>query len=138
MPPGRGAPCGARQTRKAAQHDRGELDEVVSSDAFSQDCTAALRTIKDKKKGPKTGKTTISVVVAGSREWNLEGFSTFGEPSTDFNFRHFLDEKDVKKAKGADAAQAREETGQNIKKPKKSDKIDTDRLSKLVDGLTST
>ena len=91
--------------RKAAGHEKGEMDEIAMSDAFSQDCTAAIRTVKDKTKQPD-GQQTISCVVAGSREWDLDGFRVYGEPSTNFNFHSYLDDSELAAIKAQDDAEA--------------------------------
>ena len=93
--------CTLQANRQAAKHDKGEMDEIAMSDAFSQDCTAAIRTIRDKAKQPD-GRGTVSLVVAGSREWDLEGLRVYAEPATDFSFCQYLDDKEVAKAKTQD------------------------------------
>lgn len=93
--------CTLQANRQAAKHDKGEMDEIAMSDAFSQDCTAAIRTIRDKAKQPD-GRGTVSLVVAGSREWDLEGLRVYAEPATDFSFCQYLSDKEVAKAKSQD------------------------------------
>jgi replicative DNA helicase len=83
--------------RKAAGHDRGELDEIAFSDALSQDCTMACRVINDKD------QPTISLVMAGSREWEFEGMRIYGIPATNFNYHSVLTAKDVAEASAKDS-----------------------------------
>jgi replicative DNA helicase len=94
--------CTLQANRQAAKHEKGEMDEIAMSDAVSQDCTAAIRTIKDKVLDPDTGKHTCSLVVAGAREWNISGFRIFAEPSTDFSFQKILDDKEAQNVKATD------------------------------------
>ncbi len=84
-------------TRGAAQHGRGELDEIAYSDAFGQDVTMAARIINDKN------SPTISFVMAGTREFQLPGFRIHGVPATNFEYHSNLTEKDIEKAKEKDA-----------------------------------
>lgn len=132
--------CTLQANRQAAKHDKGEMDEIAMSDAFSQDCTAALRTIKDKGKHA-SGKQTVSVVVAGSREWNLEGMRVYGEPSTDFGFCEYLSEDEASKVSEKDneaaakATGAKEAKATERKKPEKG--RDPDRIAAIVQRLAS-
>lgn len=82
--------------RKAAQHGRAELDEIAFSDAISQDCTIAARTINDK------GANTISIIIGGSREFYMPGFRIMGVPAADFSFHSVLSESDILNAKQND------------------------------------
>lgn len=91
--------CTLQANRKAAQHDRAELDEIAHSDAIAQDCTAAIRVIKDRD---PNGDQSISLVVGGSREWSMAGCRIGGNPAIDFSQYGLLSEKDVMKAKQAD------------------------------------
>lgn len=82
--------------RKAAQHERAELDEIAFSDAISQDCTGAFRVINDKM------SPTISIVLGGAREFYLPGLRIKGVPAVDFSFDSKLTEADIMKAKEQD------------------------------------
>ena len=83
-------------TRGAAQHGRGELDEIAYSDAFGQDITIAARVINDKN------SPTISLVMAGTREFELPGFRIHGIPATNFEYHSNLTSKEIEKAKEKD------------------------------------
>lgn len=83
--------------RKAAGHNNAELDEIAYSDSIGQDATIAARVIAEK------GMDSIALVLAGSREFQLEGIRIGGTPATDFEERELLDGRDVLKAKEGDA-----------------------------------
>lgn len=93
--------CTLQANRKAAGHADANLDEIAHSDAIAQDCTAAIRVIKDK--APE-GEQTISLVVGGSREWSMPGCRIAGNPALDFTQRGLLTEKDIMQAKERDDA----------------------------------
>lgn len=95
--------CTLQANRQAAKHDKGELDEIAMSDAFSQDCTVAMRVIRDKARQPD-GKQTVSLIVAGAREWDIEGIRVYAEPCTDFGFHSILSDKEIAKAKDQESA----------------------------------
>lgn len=82
--------------RKAAGHSDANLDEIAYSDALSQDATIAIRVVADKT------SPTISLLIGGSREFKLHGFRIGGIPSTDFDFKTILTEKEIEKAKAED------------------------------------
>ena len=84
--------------RKAAGHTQANTDEVAYSDALSQDATILSRVIADKE------SPTISLVMAGSREFKLHGMRIHGIPATNFSFHSILTEKEIEKAKEKDAA----------------------------------
>lgn len=83
-------------TRKAAEHGRGELDEIAYSDAFGQDVTLAARVINDRN------SPTISLIMAGTREFELPGFRIHGIPATNFTFHSNLTMQEIEKAKEKD------------------------------------
>lgn len=83
--------------RQAAKNEKAELDEIAFSDSIGQDATVAMRVIADKH------SPTISVIMAGSREFSLHGFRIGGVPCTDFTFKEILTEKDINKAKTEDS-----------------------------------
>lgn len=95
----RGVPVIAsmQANRKAAAHGDANLDEIAYSDALAQDATIATRVINDKN------SPTISLVIGGSREFKLHGIRINGVPARDFGFHSVLTEKDIEKAKQADA-----------------------------------
>lgn len=95
--------CTLQANRQAAKHDKGELDEIAMSDAFSQDCTVAMRVIRDKARQPD-GRQTVSLIVAGAREWDIEGIRVYAEPCTDFGFHSILSDKEIAKAKDQESA----------------------------------
>ena len=86
--------------RKAAGHNDANLDEIAYSDAIGQDATIAARVINDKT------SPTISIVLAGSREFKLHGFRIHAVPAKNFTFHSELTEKDIQKAKEADQGEA--------------------------------
>lgn len=85
--------------RKAASHERGELDEIAYSDAIGQDATVAMRVINEK------GSPTIALVVAGSREFSLNGFRINAMPAVDFSDHSLLTEKEIEQAKEQDTSE---------------------------------
>lgn len=91
--------CTLQANRKAAQHDNANLDEIAHSDAIAQDCTAAIRVIKDRG---AEGEQTISLVVGGSREWSMPGCRVHGNPAIDFTQQGLLTDKDIMQAKERD------------------------------------
>ncbi len=129
--------CTLQANRKAAGHEKGEMDEIAMTDAFSQDCTAAIRTIKDKMEKDGDQTQTISCVVAGSREWNLDGFRVYGEPSTNFNFHSYLDERELSAIAAQDAEEAKaakEKTNPRLAGTKKT-KPSADAMRQVAQDL---
>lgn len=84
--------------RKAAGHNNAELDEIAYSDAIGQDATIAARVIAEKT------ANTIALAVGGSREFELPGIRIGGLPAIDFWEKGPMTEKDMTKAKEADAS----------------------------------
>ena len=82
--------------RAAAKNSDANLDEMAFSDALAQDATLAARLIAD-----KTGRT-VSVVIGGSREFDLKGFRINALPAVDFSFHSLLTDEDIQKAKEED------------------------------------
>lgn len=99
--------------RKAAGHSDANLDEIAFSDAIGQDATIAARVINDKT------SPTISIVLAGSREFKLHGFRINAIPSKDFSFHSELTEKDIQKAKEGDQAEVEKKDELRSSKGKK-------------------
>lgn len=108
--------------RKAAGHERAELDEIAFSDAIAQDCTVAVRVINDK------ASPTISLIVGGSREFFLPGLRIHAIPAVDFSFHSRLTEGDIMKAKDTDNPDE-EEQGPNSGKRKRAFKAKTPEIS---------
>jgi replicative DNA helicase len=92
--------------RGAAKHAEGNLDEIAYADAVGQDATVAMRTMYNKKEG------LINLILAGSREFSLDGLQIGGKPSTDFSFKKVLTEADIEKvekdAQRSEEAKAKE------------------------------
>lgn len=118
--------------RGAVGNDRAETGDLGGSDAFGQDATALFRVIKDKKPAesmeadtteegnPEKGKEwkqTLSLPVAGSREWDLYGFKIYGIPSTNFGWHSVMTESQ------ALAAEERETKAAEEKKKKERERI---------------
>ena len=85
--------------RLAAKHDKAEFDEIAFSDSLSQDCTMAIRVIKDKN------DAKISLVFAGAREIKFSGMQIHAIPSTNFDFYSMLTEREIEKIKKGDEAE---------------------------------
>jgi replicative DNA helicase len=119
--------------RKAAGHSDANLDEIAYSDAIGQDATIAARVINDKT------SPTISIVLAGSREFKLHGLRINAIPAKDFTFHSELTEKDIQKAKEADQTdvEKKDELRSSEGKKNKSQKTieagtDTDHVRAMV------
>ena len=82
--------------RLAAKHDKAEFDEIAFSDSISQDCTMAIRVIKNRN------EAKISLVFAGAREIEFSGMQIHAIPCTNFEFYSLLTDKDIEKAKKED------------------------------------
>jgi replicative DNA helicase len=75
--------------RKAAGHSEGNLDEISYSDGVGQDVTLAVRTIREKHKG------TIALIIAGAREFELEGLRINGRVAEDFSQLEEIGQEEV-------------------------------------------
>ena len=121
--------------RKAAGHQRAELDEIAFSDAIGQDATLAARVINDKN------SDTISIVIGGSREFDLGGFKINGVPAVDFSFHSLLTAKEIEKAKEQDttddafAAPEKKTNGAGKKKTKHTESAALKNAEKRIKGL---
>lgn len=112
--------------RKAAGHSDANLDEIAYSDALSQDCTAAIRTIQRKIQPSEEDRAMdptikpevyIDLVFGGSREYSLHGLRINAKPAVDFTQVRELTEADVLASKEADAeAVEAKTTGRKKKK----------------------
>lgn len=83
--------------RKAAAHSEGNLDEIAYSDAVAQDATVAIRTIAERH------QPTMAMVMAGSREFKLDGFRINSVVAQDFTEHSVMDADDVQKVAERDA-----------------------------------
>jgi hypothetical protein len=77
--------------RKAAGHSEGNLDEIAYSDAVAQDATVAIRTIAEQY------QHTMAMIMAGSREFKLDGFRIHAEVAGNFREHSVMDKSDVQK-----------------------------------------
>jgi hypothetical protein len=131
----RGVPVIAsmQANRKAAGHNDANLDEIAYSDALAQDATIAARVINDK------ASPTISLVIGGSREFKLHGIRINAVPAVDFSFHSILTEKDIEKAKQADAPpEDKKKDKEKVRtNGKRSPKTDEDKQSALEDAQLS-
>lgn len=100
----------AQANRKAAGHNKAELDELAYADAIGQDATAAFRVISEK------ADDNIILATAGSREFKMEGIRIRGVPAVDFTFIEQVTEAELNRAKESDA----EPEEGSAKKPMKS------------------
>lgn len=118
--------------RRAAGHERGELDEIAYSDAIGQDATIAMRVINEK------GSPTIALVMAGSREFDLNGFRINAMPAVDFSDHSLLTEKEIEQAKNQDSSET-DNSEAHVKKDKKKKQTEkaaydqaAKRLAKMI------
>lgn len=88
--------------RKAAGHSEGNLDEIAYSDAVAQDATVAIRTIAERPIGDRT-EETMAMVLAGSREFRLDGFRINSVVAQDFTEHSVMNAEDVLKVAERDA-----------------------------------
>jgi len=66
--------------RDADKNEEANLSEIAFSDAIGQDATIAIRVINEKN------TPTISLLVGGSREFELDGFRIYGIPALNFGY----------------------------------------------------
>jgi hypothetical protein len=78
--------------RKAEGNSAASGADIAYSDALAQDTTLFARIIKDKE------SPTSSVIIGGSREFDLHGFRMYFEPAKNFGFHSILNEKEIQKA----------------------------------------
>jgi hypothetical protein len=97
--------------RKAEGHSQANGSEIAYSDALAQDTTMYARVIADKV------SPTVSLVIGGSREFELHGIRIHALPATNFSQHSILTEKDIQKATEAD--QGEEEKKEKKAKPAK-------------------
>ena len=108
-------------TRGASKHERGELDEIAFSDAISQDCTAAIRTINDATVIGSDGapqEETITLAFAGSREYQLAGIRIYGVPCTNFDFKEVVSDAAINAATSTDVDAEEPSKKKGAKTPK--------------------
>jgi replicative DNA helicase len=78
------------QANRAAEgNSDARLSTIAFSDAIAQDVTAAFRVIYNKP------DPYITLAVAGSREWDMDGIRIHGVPATDFSFHSIVTEKEI-------------------------------------------
>lgn len=116
--------CTVQANRKAAGHTEANLDEIAFSDALSQDCTMAIRVIKDKD------QPTVSLILGGNtREIELPDFRVYAVPCTMFGFHSMLTTADVQEAQDKDAPEAekdKKDTGKKTTSKKNGARKKTD------------
>jgi len=98
--------------RQAAKHSEGNLDEIAFSDSLSQDCTMACRVMSDKH------QPTISLVMAGSREWTLDGFRVHGIPASNFSFHSVLTSKEIEQVRKNDEEEDEPKDKKPVRQPR--------------------
>lgn len=98
--------------RQAAKHENAEFDEIAFSDSLSQDCTMAIRVIKNKH------EPTISLVFAGAREVKFAGLAIKAVPCTNFDYHTLLDDQAAAKAKSDDEADAAAANAKTKREPR--------------------
>jgi hypothetical protein len=106
--------------RKAAQHEKAEFDEIAFSDSVSQDCTMAIRVIKNKF------EPTITLAFAGAREVKFAGMSIKAVPCTNFSFNSMLTDQEILKAKSADDSES-DDKKKNKREPRTLGKSDAEK-----------
>lgn len=145
---GNGVPIIAtmQANRKAAGHADANLDEIAYSDALSQDCTAAIRTIQrkehpseeEKQRDPSVQpKVFIDLVFGGSREYEIHGVRINGKPAVDFSQVKELNEMDVLASREADE-EAQEERKAARAKKRKAQKSQTSTTSEINQAATAS
>jgi len=82
--------------REAAKHSEANLDEIAFSDGLSQDATCLIRVINEQ------AAPTIAMLLAGAREFTLNGFRIYGVPATNFEYAGPITAKEAEKAKEQD------------------------------------
>lgn len=112
--------CTLQANRKAAGHDKAELDEVAFSDAIGQDATLIVRVINEKN------APTIALVVGGSREFAFPGCRIMGVPATDFSYYGEMTEKEVNAAKDRDTSEG-SDAGSTVKAERRPVNAQVDR-----------
>jgi hypothetical protein len=100
--------------RKAEGNSTASGADIAYSDALAQDTTLFARIIKDKE------SRTSSVIIGGSREFDLHGFRTYFEPAQNFGFHSILNETEIQKAIENDVGEAEAKEEKPAKKAKKA------------------
>jgi DnaB helicase-like protein len=103
--------------RQAAKHNEANFDEVAFSDAIGQDATMVARIINERE------TPTALVVLAGAREFDLNGFRINAVCAENFSQYGYSDEdakitaKDIDKAKDKDKSDTDKDNGNGHAKP---------------------
>ncbi len=100
--------------RDAAKNKEANMDEIAFSDAIGQDATIAMRVINEKN------APTLALLLAGSREFALDGFRIYGIPATNFGDAGPLTAGEAIDAQRTDV-ESIEQTGSGVKKRKKKE-----------------
>ena len=106
--------------RKAAGHNEANLDELAFSDAIGQDATLIVRVINEKE------TPTAMLVLAGAREFSLNGLRINASPAVNFEQYGMTDDdaritaKDIEKAKDKDAGENDKDNANGHAKPRAS------------------
>lgn len=82
--------------RGAAKHKEANFDELAFSDAIGQDATLVARVINEKD------SSTAMLVLAGAREFDLNGFRINAVPAKNFSYFGEITAKDIERAKEND------------------------------------
>lgn len=98
--------------RGAAKHAEGNLDEIAYADAVGQDATVAMRTVNNRK------EETINLILAGSREFKLDGIKIKGKPATDFSFVSILTESDIQQVEKEEVQSEEAKAKAKARKPR--------------------
>lgn len=101
--------------RDAAKNKEAHMDEIAFSDAIGQDATVAMRVINEKD------KPTLALLIAGSREFKLDGFRIFGVPAQNFDYFGPLTAGEAIDAQRADTEEDVPAGGKSVKRRKKAD-----------------
>lgn len=89
--------------REASKSGNADLIELYGSDALSQDVTGGMRVVNEK------GTNTVALLMAGAREFSLEGLRIGGVPCTDFEEKEVLESAEIAATKKADDEEAEED-----------------------------
>ena len=101
--------------RAAAKHNEANFDELAFSDAIGQDATLVARVINEKE------TPTAMLVLAGAREFSLNGFRINAVPAMNFEQYGVCDDdaritaKDIEKAKDKDTGDKEDGAGGHAK-----------------------
>lgn len=94
--------CTLQANRDAAKNKEANLEDIAFSDAIGQDATLAIRVINEK------GVPTLALLIGGSREFELNGFRTYGVPAVNFDYFGPLSTGEALQAAQQDAEAAKQ------------------------------